>query len=215
MQRLTKGILVAIEGIDGSGKSTLVRNLYSALEKLKFPVIHTKEPGGSALGKQLRTILQTQTMPVSPQAEYLLFAADRAQHFDEVIIPNLEQNNIILSDRMSDSSLVYQGYGRGLDLYMIRRINRWVMKDIKPDLTIYVSISLEVACERIQKRKETLTTFEREHISFLEKLIFGFETIYKDQKNVILIDGNQKPEIITQQALDIILSWIHTNKLIA
>jgi len=162
----------------------------------------------------LRTILQTQTMPVSAQAEYLLFAADRAQHFDEVVIPNIQQNKIVLSDRMSDSSLVYQGYGRGLDLNMIKKINNWVMKGIRPDVTIYVHVPLKVALERIAKRNEKLTAFEREHTSFLQKLIHGFKTIYKDRKDVILIDGNQKPKQVLQQTLDALYSWIQKNKLI-
>jgi dTMP kinase len=211
MQRLTRGILIPIEGIDGSGKSTLAHSLFTKL-KNQFPVHLTKEPGGSELGKQLRTILQTQTMPVSAQAEYLLFAADRAQHFDEVIIPNLEQNKIILSDRMCDSSLVYQGYGRGLDLNIIKTINNWVMKNIKPDVTIYVRVPLEIAIQRIHKRNKKLSAFE--HTSFLQKLIGGFDTIYKDRKDVILIDGNQKPGKVLQQTLDALYSWIQKNKLI-
>lgn len=214
MQQLTKGILIPIEGIDGSGKSTLARNLFATFEHKKFPVHLTKEPGGSNLGKQLRTILQTQTIPISAQAEYLLFAADRAQHFDKVIIPNLKKNKIILSDRMSDSSLVYQGYGRGLDLSMIKTINNWVMKDTLPDVTIYVHVPLEIALERIHARNEALTAFEREHKSFLQKLIDGFQTIYKDCKNVILIDGNQDPDNVLEQTFNALYSWIQTNKLI-
>ncbi len=214
MHQLTHGLLIPIEGIDGSGKSTLAHNLFTALNK-QLPMFLTKEPGGSQLGKQLRTILQTQTIPVSAQAEYLLFAADRAQHFDEVIIPNLKQKKLIISDRMCDSSLVYQGYGRGLDLNMIKKINQWVMKDIKTDLTIYVRIPLSIALKRIQARNEQLTAFEREHTSFLEKLIVGFDAIYKNRKDVIFIDGNQKPEQVLQQTLDELYSWIQKNKLIA
>src|SRR3972149_5899470 len=124
-------MLITLEGIDGSGKSTLAKKMADTLHN----VVLTKEPGGSALGKKLREILQMQPVPITPIAEFLLFAADRAQHFDEVVIPALEQNKIVISDRMADSSLVYQGYGRGINMENIKLVNKWVMQDITPDIT--------------------------------------------------------------------------------
>ena len=136
-QSLQSGLLITIEGIDGSGKSTLAKNLTTYLQR-EYETVLTKEPGGSALGKQLRTLLQTQPVPITPLAEYLLFAADRAQHFHEVIIPNLKKGRIIISDRMADSSIVYQGYGRGLDREKIKYVNQWAMQGVQPDITFYV-----------------------------------------------------------------------------
>lgn len=213
MQRLNRGILIAIEGIDGSGKSTLVSNLRTSLQEKSLPVMLTKEPGGSALGKQLREILQTQTKPVSAKAEYLLFAADRAEHFQKMISPHLQQNNIIISDRSSDSSLVYQGYGRGLDIAMIDQINGWAKNGLCPDLTFYINVSLECAQKRLALRDEKLTAFEQEDISFTKRLIHGFTEIFKNRKNVIILDGNESPEILKKQATDYILSWIDKNHL--
>jgi len=213
MQRLNRGILITIEGIDGSGKSTLVSNLYTSLKTANFPVILTKEPGGSALGKQLREILQTQTKPLSTKAEYLLFAADRAEHFQKVISPHLQQHTIIISDRSSDSSLVYQGYGRGLDITMIDQINGWAKNGLCPDLTFYIHVSPECAQQRLALRNEKLTAFEQEDLTFTKRLVQGFAEIYKNRKNVILLDGTESPEKLNKQATDYILSWIDNNHL--
>ncbi len=210
--KLKNGMLISVEGIDGSGKSTLIKNVAQLLRAYNLPVILTKEPGGSALGKQLRTILQTQTTPLTPKAEYLLFAANRAQHFHEVIMPNLQQHNLIISDRMADSSLVYQGYGRGLDLDMLRTINRWAMNTIQPDLTVYIKIPYNIARDRIAARKQ-LTTFEKEHENFIKKLMVGFDEIFTDKKNVIQLDGTKKPDDIAHHATERIMQWIQqTNR---
>ena len=214
MRKLHRGILIAIEGIDGSGKTTLARDLTQSLSAQQFPVVLTKEPGGSAVGKLLREILQTQQVPLTPKAEYLLFAADRAQHFHEVIIPALNRNNIIISDRMADSSVVYQGYGRGLEIDIIKTVNRWAMDAIEPDLVFYLRISPEKARERLYKRKEGLTAFEQEQATFTKKLIEGFEDIFKERKNVLFLKGTPSPETVTKQATQALLTWIQTEKLL-
>lgn len=206
MIKLTRGILIALEGIDGSGKSTLAQSFASTLAH--FPLLITKEPGATSLGKQLREILQTQTNPLHPKAEYLLFAADRAQHFTDVIIPHLNKNYLVISDRMCDSSLVYQGFGRGLDCSMIATINTWAMDTIKPDLTFYLKIDPERALERIQKRHAKLTVFEQDRIHFTRKLLEGFDTLYKNRADVIQLDATQHTQQITQQATQALVSWI-------
>lgn len=201
MPKLHNGLLITLEGIDGSGKSTLARNLADALTNLEYRVVLTKEPGGSPLGKKLRPILQEKDVAVDARAEYLLFAADRAQHFCDVIIPALAAKKIIISDRMADSSLVYQGYGRGLDKELIKQVNAWAMHNINPDLTLYIKISADQALDRLKSSRPTLTSFEKEGKSFLEKLIFGFDDIYKNRTNVIQLDGSLTIEKITTTAL--------------
>lgn len=201
MHKLKTGILIAIEGIDGSGKSSLAKNLYQELLAQHYPVILTKEPGGTPLGLQLRTIVQEKKVPVCPKAEFMLFATDRAQHFHELIIPALADGKIIISDRMSDSSLVYQGYGRGLDMNAINAVNNFVMNGIKPTITVYVKVSTHVATERIRKRNLALTSFEKEKEDFVAKLANGFDELYKNRADVIIVDGNQTQEHVTQEAL--------------
>ncbi len=212
MRTLQKGILIAIEGIDGSGKSSLAHYLFTSLQDQQYPVILTKEPGATALGKKLRAIVQEKNEPITAQAEFLLFAADRAQHFQETIIPALNQKKIIISDRMADSSLVYQGYGRGLDTVSINFINRWVMHDIKPDLTFYVRVSPSVAQDRLKARNIKLTAFEKEGITFMQKLIDGFDTLYHTRTDVIIIDGNQSFDAVTHYATQKLNEWLLQQK---
>jgi dTMP kinase len=171
-----RGILIAIEGIDGSGKSTFARHLEDALHKTYAKVKLTKEPGDTEVGKKIREMVQRQNEPLDAKTEFLLFAADRAEHFSKVIQPLLEKNYIIISDRLADSSLAYQGYGKELDKEMIKSINTWAMNGIKPDLTIFLKVHEKIALERIQKRNEAITAFEKE--PFLKKVAQGFEKIY-------------------------------------
>jgi len=210
MPQLTRGILITIEGIDGSGKSTLAHNAFTALQEQGFDITLTKEPGASELGKEVRTLIQAQIIPLSPRAEYLLFAADRAQHFAELIIPALEKNKLIISDRMADSSLAYQGYGNGLDLAMLRTINNWTMNNITPDITIFVRIPVAIALERA-KNRGPLSAYEKRE-NFLHKVADGFEELYKNRSDVIIVNGNQTQEILTQQVCEAIEQWIHTKK---
>ena len=200
MQNLQRGILIAIEGIDGSGKSTLARNLATKLQEKNIPTVLTKEPGDSKLGALVRAIVQKQDVPVCPKAEFLLFAADRAQHFAEIIKPELQEKKIIISDRMADSSIVYQGFGRGLSIDMIKSVNAWAMDGINPDITIYLRISPEQALKRLQTRAE-LTAFEAEQ-AFMRKVLAGFEELYKNREDVILLDGTESPETLAKQALN-------------
>lgn len=201
MHKLKNGILIAIEGIDGSGKSSLAKNLFQQFLIQNYPVMLTKEPGGTPLGLQLRTIVQEKKVAVCAKAEFMLFATDRAQHFYELIIPALSENKIIISDRMADSSLVYQGYGRGLDMEAINTVNNFVMNGIKPNITVYVKVSNHVAAERIMKRNIALTSFEKEKEDFVAKLAYGFDQLYKNREDVIIVDGNQTQEQVLQETL--------------
>lgn len=197
---LKKGFLISIEGIDGSGKSTLAKNIYQYLINKNFQVILTREPGGTNFGLKVREIVQKKEEPIFDKAEYLLFSADRAEHFNKVIIPGLKANKIIISDRMADSSLAYQGYGRGLDIELIKQINNWAMNGIQPDLTIYVKIDIDTAISRINKRNETLTAFEKKPL--MEKVSKGFDEIFKNKNNVIILDGNQDQETLLKEAIN-------------
>ncbi len=198
---MSKGLLITIEGIDGSGKTTLIQNIAKQLELQKIPLIVTKEPGGTQLGLQLRAILQNQPIPVCPKAEYLLFAADRAQHFEQTIIPALAQGTMVISDRMGDSSIVYQGYGRGLDIPLIKMINAWAMHNIKPDITFYVRINPQESEQRVKLRNVPLTAFEKEKRTFTQKLVDGFDHLFKNEQHVILLNGTDSAESLTSQAV--------------
>jgi len=208
MPTLKSGILIAIEGIDGSGKSTLSKNISLALQQQGFNTLLTKEPGDSELGKEIRSLVCGQNISISPMAQYLLFAADRAQHFTELVIPALTHNTLIICDRLSDSSLAYQSYGNGVDAEMVKKINAWSMQSIVPNLTIFVRIPVEVALERCGKRG-ALSAYEKKE--FLHRVAQGFEEIYKNRNNVIIIDGTESQNILATTVCTAIETWIHSN----
>lgn len=206
---INKGILIAVEGIDGSGKSTLAKNLAQALEPL--PILLTKEPGATALGSQLRTILQKKEFAMCSIAEYLIYTADRANHFEYVVLPALEKNMIVISDRMADSSLIYQGYARNLDRSIITTVNHWAMHNRTPDLTLYLRITTEQARQRMIDRPIPLWAIEKEGVDFHEKVFNGFETLYANRPDVITLDGTQETSDLTKHAKEAVLSWIQAN----
>lgn len=214
MKKLKQGLLISIEGIDGSGKSTLANKLRDKLKKEKYNVMLTYEPGDSDLGKHLRKILQERDFDMCGKSEFLLFASDRAQHFKDVIIPNLKKNKIILSDRMGDSSVAYQGYGRGEDINIISQINNWAMQNIEPDIIFYIKVPIETALERLKKRKGKPTSFEKEKEKFTKKIIKGFDQIFANKKNAVILDGEQPADILVKSAYANVKQWIKNKELI-
>lgn len=217
MRKFVNGLLIGIEGIDGCGKSTFAKSLVQSLVEQDLAPVLTREPGGTEFGLKLRQILQyrDQLPELDAKAEYLLFAADRAQHFSQVVIPSLQLGKIVISDRTGDSSLVYQGYGRGLDLNMIAQINNWATQQIKPNLTIYLKINLQTAQARIAKRAEQLTAFELAGAQFLNQLIAGFDTLYASRNDVLILDGNLPTDDLVQQAVSKILNLVKSTWFIA
>lgn len=195
------GYLITIEGIDGSGKSTLCQGLWAALASAHHEVLVTREPGGSDLGKHLRALLHEQTIQLNAKAEYLLFAADRAQHIASVVKPALDQGKIVISDRMGDSSLAYQGYGRGLDCQMIKEVNSWAMNGIEPDLILYLKLPISYAIERIKKTRPQLTSFEKEADAFWYRVADGFEEIFKEKKQVLTLDALAQPQDLVDKVM--------------
>jgi dTMP kinase len=202
------GTLITVEGIDGAGKSSVVAQLGSLLGAAGKKAVTTKEPGGSKLGLVLRQMVQYQEIPLAPRAEYLLFAADRAQHFQEVVIPALTQGSVVISDRMSDSSLAYQGFGRGHDLTMIKIINQWTMQGIEPDLTVYLKIPVSTAYARMQERGAQKTVFESEKREFLERVVRGFDQIFAARSNAITIDATQEQDKVVQETYERVQQWL-------
>lgn len=211
--KLNRGYLFAVEGTEGCGKTTLIKNLTKKLSQLNIPVVTTREPGGTQLGKEMRSMLMNQSVPMCTLTEFLIFAADRAQHFHELIIPHLAQQQVVISDRMADSSLVYQGYVKGLDQSMISIVNRWAMQYQQPDLILYLKLDCITALERINKRNQTETqvAFEAEILAKKEMLTAGFDTILQHRDNVIVLDATLTPEEITNQAFEQILAYIQNN----
>lgn len=198
MLHITDGFLIVLEGIDGCGKTTLLANLAYLLAEKQLSVITTREPGQTALGMKIREIVQERSVAICPKAEYLLFATNRAQHFDEFILPHLSDNELVISDRLFDSSLVYQGYARGLDIGMLHTVNAWVTHNRMPDLVIYVRVPVAVSVDRIKQRGKTLSAYEREHEEFANKVFMGYEELVAPRNNVLVVDGCMEADLLAK-----------------
>ncbi len=150
-----RGLFITFEGMDGSGKSTQMRRLAARLRDMGRTVIETVEPGGPPIAMKIRRILlDSANQELSASAELLLYFASRAQNVDEVIRPALDRGEIVISDRFTDSSLVYQGYGRGLGADAVRALERVACRGLKPDLTILVDVDAEASLARARARNE-------------------------------------------------------------
>ncbi len=142
-------LFITFEGPDGSGKSTQIDLVTRHLQHLGYRVFCTREPGGTAIGNQIRQVLHdVDNTEMSPRAEVLLYSASRAQLVAQVILPHLAQGEVVLCDRYADSTYAYQGYGRQLDFDMLRLITRFATQALKPDLTIYLDVDIEEGLRR-------------------------------------------------------------------
>ncbi|MFH1096202.1 MAG: dTMP kinase [Candidatus Desantisbacteria bacterium] len=185
------GIFITFEGIECCGKSTQALLLTEYLKKKGYPVIHTREPGGTIIGESIRKILlDTQNSAMNNLTENLLYIASRVQHIHEVIQPALLSNKIVICDRFIDATLAYQGYARGIDIPLIHRLHELVIENISPDITILLDILSEQGYLRaINKR---LDRIEQENIEFHNKVRYGYLQIAQlEPDRVKIIDGSK------------------------
>lgn len=192
----TTGFFLALEGGDGAGKSTQVEALAEWIRNKGHEVVVTREPGATAIGKRLRSIiLDVSTSGLSDRAEALMFAADRAEHVDSVIRPALERGAIVITDRYIDSSVAYQGAGRNLAPTEIARISRWATDGLVPHLTVLLDVSPETARERFTEAPDRL---ESEPAEFHQRVRAGFLTLAAaDPARYLVVDAGQEPEAVT------------------
>jgi dTMP kinase len=197
-----RGLFLAFEGGDGSGKSTQARRVASVREAL-----YTFEPGDTPLGQQLRSWLLDADVAMSPATEALLMLADRSHHVSSVIAPALEQGRHVVSDRFLGSTIAYQGYGRGVDLALLQRATELAVGSTQPDLTILIDVPLEVAEAR--GTHSGRDRFESADRSFRERVRQGFLTLAATMPNWVVIDGSQSLEHVSQAVDDVIahLTW--------
>jgi dTMP kinase len=166
-----RGYLITIEGIDGAGKSTQVERLATALTERGYRTVATREPGGTPLGREMRRLLLATDLDLSPEAELLLFLADRAEHLARIVRPALTSGAIVLCDRYSDSTIAYQGYGRGGDLARVRRWDAESRTGIDADLTVLLDCPVAVAAAR---RRQARDRYQALDAAFHERVRAGF-----------------------------------------
>lgn len=168
------GIFITLEGPDGSGKSTQALLLIRFLKKAGFKVLHTREPGGDRVAESIRRLLLSPNNQIVPEAELFLYWASRAQHVQKVIDPALAKGWIVICERFSDATVAYQGYGRGVDLALIRKMNRLAAGGLTPDLTFLLDIPPAKGLKKVIEAKGRKDRFELEKLSFHKRVRQGY-----------------------------------------
>lgn len=189
------GLFISFEGPEGAGKSTQIRLLAEWLRSQGRAVLTTREPGnGGQIGREIRQLL-LHHQDMTPEAEYLLYSADRAEHVRTVLRPALESGQIVLCDRYLDSSLAYQGYGRGLPLEWLRAVASWVTGGLKPHRTFLLDLPPEVGLRRFEGRDR----LEREPLEFHRRLREGYLALaMAEPERFVVLDATQSIEAIQQ-----------------
>lgn len=213
------GLLITFEGVEGSGKSTQLAALSRRLKEMGLQIVETKEPGGTRIGKEIRRVLLQRregggfdklTTTMSGATELLLYLASRAQLVEEVIKPALSAGKIVLSDRFTDSSVAYQGYGRSLPLDLIDRLNRFATQGIFPHLTLLLDLDPEVGLARIAKEKgRGLDRLEGEEITFHRRVREGYLRLAEGEPKRIKVLAADKDEASLAEEV-----WEHVKPLL-
>jgi len=204
------GIFITFEGADGCGKTTQLMLLAEFLQKQGKEVVVTREPGARGLGEKLREILLNYEGEVSNRCESFLFLADRAQHIDMIVKPALEAGKYVLCDRHTDSTVAYQGYGRGLDIAQIKMLNEIAVNGTKPDLTFVFDVDVETAEKRLGSKKDRLESAGREFHNRVRK---GYLKLAKQEpERVKVINAAQSIEAVHKEVISVIASSFHSSQ---
>ena len=204
-------MFLTLEGIEGSGKSTLLYLLSSTLEGRGLTCLCTREPGGCPLGRQLRPLLLQSSQTMDSRAELFLFLADRAQHVAEIIRPALARGDWVLCDRYADSTIAYQGYGRGMDLDLLQTLNHQATEGLWPDLTLLLDLPAEQGLARARARngrdgmEEAEGRFEAEALAFHQRIRQGFlDRASRWPERFCVLNALQSPEKLLVETLEAI-----------
>jgi len=200
-----KGTFISFEGIEGTGKSTQAKLLYNYLREKGADVILTEEPGGTQISVKIREVLlSVEHKEMSPLTELLLYNASRAQHIQEVIMPALDKGAIVITDRFTDSTLAYQGYGRGLDLQLIDSIDLLATGRLKPDITLLLDLDVQTGLKRNRGINKT-DRLELEDVPFHERVRNGYHMLAaKEPGRIKLIHASKSIEEIHREIIRII-----------
>ena len=192
---MSRGLLITFEGMDGSGKTTQMRRLTQRLRAAGRTVLETVEPGGTAIGREIRRILlDARNQELSPSAELLLYFASRAQNVDELILPALASGQIVVADRFTDSSLAYQGCGRGLGTDTVLALDRVACRGLRPDLTILIDIDVETSLARAHARNKARsaseTRMDEQSVEFHRKVYDAYQALAaREPDRIKRVDG--------------------------
>jgi len=203
------GVLITLEGVEGSGKTTQMMRLERWLRRQGRKVEHTREPDGTRLGVAVRAVFKRPGVQPKPLVEVFLFMAARQQHVAEKIRPWLDRGRIVLSDRYADATVAYQGYGRGVDLDLIRELNARATSGVMPDLTLLFDLDPAEGMRRVRSRDRGLDNFEREALAFHRKVRRGYlEILRAEPKRVRLIRAAAPPDVVEAEVRAIVEEFL-------
>lgn len=213
--RSTNGLLITFEGIDFSGKTTQIELLIRALEDAGHQVLLVREPGGTLISEKIRRILlDPSCKEMCSQTELLLYSASRAQLVSEKVLPALERGQVVICDRFYDSSTAYQGYGRGLNLEVVARLNAFAAFGLVPDVTFFLDLEPEAASVRQKERGEAEDRLESASREFFDRVRNGYLQVADDRtRTVIKMDAKGDPEVLHQQIWSEVKPLIDTHQL--
>ncbi len=201
-----KGLFITFEGADGCGKTTQLKLLKDYLESKGYEVVTTREPGAKGLGETIREILLNYDGEVSNRCESFLFLADRAQNVDIIVNPAVNQGKIVLCDRHTDSSVAYQGYGRGLDIEEIKTLNNLATGGRKPDLTLVFDVDIQTSMARVGNEKDRMESAGQE---FFNRVRNGYLELAKQEPDRIkVVDSTKSIEEVQKSVIAIISELI-------
>ncbi|WP_438831158.1 dTMP kinase [Streptococcus pluranimalium] len=207
---MTNGFLISFEGPDGAGKTTVLEQVIPRLQDIfEQEIIATREPGGVDIAEKIRdVILDVNHTAMDAKTELLLYIAARRQHLVEKILPNLEKDAIVLVDRFIDSSVAYQGYGRGLDVADITWLNAYATDHRQPDLTVYLDVTSELGLERISKNADReVNRLDLEKLDMHQKVRQGYLALLETNPDrIALIDASQSVEKVVEDTLAVIIN---------
>ena len=199
---------ITLEGIEGSGKTSSIKSITDLLDSKRISYVVTREPGGSSIGSELRSILLDPKTEISSEVELLLMLADRKDHVEKVILPNLKTGNWVISDRFMDSSIAYQGGGRKLDKKMIDSFSKNLNLP-NPDLTLLFDVPVEISLSRVKARGE-LDRFEQEKLDFHNRIREAYLELAEQNVNRIqIIDSSREIELMLKSVEQIIETLIN------
>lgn len=197
-----RGLFITFEGVDGCGKTTQMRLLSEYLESKGYEVVLTREPGAKGLGEKIREILLHYNGEVSSKAESFLFLADRAQNIEKIVNPSVAAGKMVLCDRHTDSTVAYQGYGRGVDIDELKMLNNLAVGNRKPDITFVFDIDVETSMTRVGKEKDRM---ESAGIEFFNNVRNGYLEIAKREPDrVVVVDSTRQIEAIQTDVRNIV-----------
>lgn len=203
---MNRGLFITFEGADGCGKTTQLNMLKNYLEEKGYSVVTTREPGAIGLGEKLREILLNYEGEVSDRCEAFLFLADRAQHIDTIVLPAIMEGKIVLCDRHTDSTIAYQGFGRGQNIDEIKKLNNLATSGLIPNLTFVFDVNIETSMTRIGENKDRMENSGRD---FFNRVRLGYINIAdNDPKRVKVINGNDTIENIFKKVRGIMDDYI-------